>query len=116
MFNAAKAEALKSLEKPFKKMIERLYVNMQQYLDTCKTKVVASNEKKILTLTQQVKILEHQILSLKEQMEQEESYFNDSIDLLEFSSHEERRDNHNQSQTQLSKEKSIYKTNSVRKK
>lgn len=89
MLNAAKNESLKSIEKPMRDRINQFYSSLQKYLKDCNTKAIESNVKIISRLTQQVKVLEQQNASIREQLSKEKSYFKSIIDLLNNSTYEE---------------------------
>ncbi|MCH5310399.1 MAG: dynamin family protein [Prevotella sp.] len=82
MFDAAKEEALKRVESPLKENINRVFECIREYLNTCTTKAINANETKSAILTQQLKFIEEENLLLIKQMEEEEIYFNNTIDSL----------------------------------
>lgn len=82
MFNAAKTEALKSVEKPLKNKLEEFFDRIKQYLNNCNANAIAANVRKIETLTLQVKELELQNSLLSKQRGEEALYFDGIIALL----------------------------------
>ncbi|MBQ9230621.1 MAG: dynamin family protein [Prevotella sp.] len=92
MFNAAKAESLKSVEKPLRNLVSQFYACVKQYLDKCNTKATATNVKLVKDLMQQIKTFENQNALLRSQQKKELSYFHKVTDMLN-SSRAEKADN-----------------------
>ena len=82
MFNAAKTESLKTIEKPFKDSLKLFYSGIQQYLDSCNTKAIEKNIKLNATMDKQIQDLEAKNALLMKIKEQEIAYFNNSINIL----------------------------------
>lgn len=82
MFNAAKTESLKTVEKSLGDSLKQFYVNIQHYLKAYNKRAVEFNTNEVDALAQQVNRLEQKNSSVRKQMEHELTYFNSVINLL----------------------------------
>lgn len=84
MFNAAKTESLKMVEPFLNKQLEKFFSDIQQYLKDCNNRAIKADTNKSKFLIQRLEYLKCQNKSLKEQMEQEMPYFNDTIEKVKL--------------------------------
>lgn len=75
MLNAAKDEALKAMEKPFKDEMDMAFRKIQQFIKNCNSDAIINDVKRVNILAGQKQQLENINSSLKLQCERERSYF-----------------------------------------